>query len=179
MAPLPPLPANNTSRYFITLQTAVDTYTQQIRCASDFSVADLDIEYLALLTEMSALVPQTFVVGVDYQEIGTDVSYPVSSTLVGTEIGSGTALKANAPKFISWIGRTILGRRVSLTLFGTALAFPESYRFPVGANADVDAVRTVIVAAEGWLQAKDGLKAGWKGYANCGYNGYKERRNRL
>lgn len=178
MAPLPPLPDNNTACYFITMSTGIDEYTQQIRCAPDFSVPDLEAEWLPLFDAIGPTLPVTIVTGVRYRAQFSSVSLPVVSTLVGESAGTGAAVPQFVPRFISFLGRSALGRRSSIYFYGSALAIPADYRYAPGENADIDAARAILGDAEGWFLAKDNIKAALYGYANTGFNSYKERRQR-
>lgn len=179
MAPLPPLPDNNTDCYFVQLSTAVDTFTQQIRALPGVSVTD----FASYMTDMYAyadeFMPQTFVTGVSWRAAGSDITIPVSTTLLGYEFGTGTALKIDAPRFISFQGRSVAGYRTSLFFFGVTLTFPASYRIAAGVLPVINNMIALLGSESGLVAAKNGAEALWKSYVNCGFNSYKERRNRL
>jgi hypothetical protein len=178
MAPLPPLPENNTDRYFLDMDTAVDQYTIQVRTDSGITLAAFDTAITPIFTAMGPLMPQTFVSSVRFQAADTVVSSPVASEHIGEELGSGTATKANVPRFLSFQGRSGSGRRVSWFIFGVSLAFPEDYRIPIGLNANIENVYFALSAADTIFQCVSLENPTWYAYANCGFNSYKERRNR-
>lgn len=178
MAPLPPLPENNSDRYFLDMDTAVDQYTIQVRTDTNLGLAAFDTAITPILTAVAPLMPQTFISSVRFQAANTLVSLPVNSSHLGEELGSGTALKVNVPRFLSFQGRTASGRRVSWFIYGTALTFPEDYRIPTSLDANVENVYFALQSATGIFVAVSIEEATWYAYANCGFNSYKERRNR-
>lgn len=110
--------------------------------------------------------------GARAQAYGTDISYDIPWTGAPTYgIGAGEA--ADSAQFYSFIGRSVGGRRVRVTLFGAIINRNNGvYRAPPGADAAFAAAIETLQNAEGTFLAIDAGRAIWKQYVNLGDNAY-------
>lgn len=115
--------------------------------------------------------------------VGSDFSLPVPlSTGLAAVLGTGSARDAVAdPREARWVGRSpTSGRRVSLSVYGTAPSTPANYRWGPGEVALTDnAVLALLNAAPGTFLAIDGSKPVFYPYVNVQFNSYWETRARV
>jgi hypothetical protein len=116
------------------------------------------------------------------QGAGSSVSVPAElgalSTFVGT--ASGGLAQVDEPREYRWVGRSIGGRRVSVSLYGITIATPADYRYE-GASGppSLAGVRDALVAsAPGVFVAIDDTNPLWYSYVNVNYNSYWEQEAR-
>jgi len=118
-----------------------------------------------------------------FQAAGTLFSVPAPPPAPITP-GGGSPTKGDAPRFISFVGRSSGGRKVALTVYGVTAdpgnsdqAISQDYRLLYGEQAQVAAAITVLVYSS--FSAVDGPEpVTWKQYANLGYNSHFQRKLR-
>jgi hypothetical protein len=178
-----PLPYNNTAIFTANYTWSQGAAQMQVRyeqAGGGQAAARLVCEQIAGL--LGDDLDQDWVfTGARAQAAGSNFSVPVGAPLDPTASGFDQP-ETQRPVFISFVGRSALGRRVSITVYGVRLTPDESWRFERGEITNVDAVIT-------WLQtgnpnqgiaplAIDGTQVVWYPYANVGYNAYYQRRQR-
>jgi hypothetical protein len=113
----------------------------------------------------------------DFSAAGSRLFFPAAWTLIA---GSGTVLPGAEffPRYISFIGRTSLGRRVRLTLFGANVGTTLDYRITGNESAPVAAGWNQLQAVTTVQVGIDGAPITWYSFANVGFNAYYQRKQR-
>jgi hypothetical protein len=134
-----------------------------------------------ILAAAKALWPNTvtFSDAVVY-EVGDTFSNPIAWT---PQTGSGlTGITAeNYPRFISMVGRGVLGRRTRLYLYGLENASPTAdYRLSTDQSGPLGTLRVNLMSLYQSVPLTDISKSPvtWKPYWNVGYNAYYQRKAR-
>lgn len=141
----------------------------------------VEVEQAAAISIVNAL--KVFVpVGVSFlgarvQAAASPNSFPTTwSPIAGT---NATNLSGwQYPQFISFVGRSLEGRRVRVTLQGAQFANDDDYRLPAQGNAQVTAVLTQLKTAAPQIRTIAGTIPVWNEYANIGWNAYFQRKRR-
>lgn len=181
MAPLAP---NNTSRLFIDYQANALNHTLMLRYSdtelppqSDF-LESLD----DFLTSCNFCMPTDWTFNSwRYSLAGSNVTVPLSGAPTAFA-GQGTVELAERPSFLSFIGRSSLGRRFRAFLLGTAFSPAQEegvavdYRVYASENADVAAAIAALDLVNS--PAIDDAQVTLKNYVNLGYHAYWQKRVR-
>lgn len=180
-----PLPVNATGRYWVDYLANGREHSVMFR----YDGSELDgapttafiAEVSDFLQAMEALMPLDWaILGARASAPGTTISLPVTAPAAVT--GTWTVQAAEAPAFLTFVGRTSGGRRSRVTLLGTGVS-------PAGEGAsyvdyrvlasELTTVATAIAQLEeGSFVGIDGLPITWYPYANSGYNAYWQREMR-
>lgn len=169
-----PLPHNNTSLIYVDYETCGENHTLQMRYAAGGSVSDAQQVVDNLFTAMSPVLQLVSIIGCRNQLIGTTVSFDVPWGFA-SGYGGSVGTHEKSAYYMSFIGRTIQGRRLRFNFFG--LTGPvdgtgHDYRYDRSSLAVVDDVLTELELNSASCVAIDGLNASWKQYANIGVNAY-------
>lgn len=176
-----PLPANNTSRLFIDYSANGREHTLMLRYPDDTSPPDSTVlEGIDdFLIACNPLMPTNWVFqGWRYSLEGSLVTLPLGGAPT-TFAGTATAVTAEAPAYITFVGRSVLGRRARIFLLGAGFTPAQEqgtlsdYRLYRSENAAVDAAYIALEAS--LVQAIDDANIDWYNYANLGYNAYWQR----
>jgi len=120
-------------------------------------------------------------IAASYQLAGTTVSIPTAIPTQPTP-GQWTQDQMRRPLQMTFQGRSVGGRRVSLSLYGHTISQTGDFRITKGENPNVDSAVIFLNQTNanfpGTFLAIDGLDPYWKEYANMNYNSYYERRAR-
>lgn len=174
MAPLPP---SNTDRYKLIYSTAPFEHSITMRVQPTVTAAQASTFYDGFLAQLIPLLGVITIVRLEKANINSDVFNAVTWSGAAT-YGSGVPANIQEPAFISFVGKSLQGRRVRVTVFGITGVTQQDYRFQAGENAAADAARAVLATGtDRWL-AVDGIKPVWNGYANLGFNAHYQRKLR-
>lgn len=173
-----PIDPKNTQRYYVDYNTAGGQHNFQVRFpgAQDLATTMADIN--GLVAVMRPCVPATTIFNrVRRSAMGTNLSFPVPFT---SQAGTATGTQdvrwyANA---IGWTGRSGLGRRVRILLFGVALQQEHDYRLERGEIPVFDAVLNYLQNSARLFVAVDGAPIIWNDYTNMHVNAYFQRKLR-
>ena len=178
MAKLPELPYNNTGIASLQYTCNSQAHTLEFRLGDTKTSADAAVVAGQLATALKPLMlPGDSFYGLRWQNKDALVSFPVSwTTIVGT--GSGSAVPSQAPRFLSWTGRSLAGRRTRVTFFTQLLGADNNYRYNVGDVTQVGSVLAILDDSTRPVVAKDGADVVWNQYANTGFNSYWQREAR-
>lgn len=167
-----PLPSNSTGVLFVDYSTGGENHTVQLRYQDGSSVVDAMIALDEFLTALDTLISVITITGARHRLISADVTLPITWTGAAT-YGSGTAPHAKSAFYIDFVGRSPEGRRVRVSVFGSAEAIDlveSDYRLP--ASGDVLAAIEALRSNGSTICAIDGLEPIWYDYANIGINAY-------
>lgn len=172
------LPDNLTARQYYDYQQGAFQHTLMVRCTDSESVAQVDTQMDAIWTAVAAQLVQTTIIGVRRSPEGSNNSFPVSSTVAGKTYGIGTSTTLNCAQFITFVGRSVGGRRARMTFFGYDGTVPADFRLTVADLGMIGVVSGLLNAQAFMFLAADALRPTWYSYANFGYNAYWQRNNR-
>lgn len=179
---LPPLPANNTTRYFVDYTTGVRNHSFVARVDEGVTAATADAQIAEVIGALrGALVNPWAVTGTRVQLAGEDFSLPTSlpetESLTGNS-GAGILNAMDEPRQLTFVGRSLVtGRQVRVGFYGATFTTPGTYRLgPAGLGGIVDDVLVALFTAafNGVFVAIDGANVLWKQYANVNFNSYWE-----
>jgi len=167
-----PLPDNSTARYFLDYSAFSHQHTLSIRTNGEITPAGISTRLGIFLTAMAGLIYTVSIVGLRYQEAGSDVSLPVTWGGAAAYGAAGGA-EYNTALYWGFVGRAASGRRVRVRLFNAAqLQNGNNYR---ATTTEVPAIATAIAALTGDPGAFLSIDSGaptWKPYANMGTDAY-------
>lgn len=169
MAPLPP---ESTPRFRVHYTVNSQQHAFQIRSHESPSTIGTFIE--AFLGAGAALFYSSVIDAVDFAADNSNVFNPV---VTGAELftwGTGAGSTANIPSYVNFIGRTALGRRVRLAVFGLGVG-ADDYRFIGGESIAADSMRQELVDFGAGIRGIDDATPVWKTYINAGVNAYWQR----
>lgn len=176
-----PLPEDSTARLYLDYTAVGDEHTVQVRYATLAEATAAAAIWQALLeANPAAFGSNVTFTGARASAPGTNVSNPVPFDPV-TFVG--TAVAANqAPRFLSWAGRTTGGRRVRYYFYGFNIdnAVPNDFRLSGEENAVYAAFQDDLFSLldETNAVAIDGLTPVMYNYANVGFNAYWQQEAR-
>lgn len=173
-----PLPHNNTAIFYLDYVTCGHPHTAEVRIGAAGSLIEAGSMMDAFLTALGDYIRTLTVVGARGQDAGTNVSYPVVWDGAGT-YGSGPGSEDESAQFISFVGRSLGGRRYRQYVYGCAIDHSVGkYRIQAGADTTVAAALAVLEALPNTPCAIDGDPVNFKQYANLGQSGYWTRQLR-
>lgn len=181
-----PLPNNNTPTYYVDYTANGRAHTAQFRYNEPVDGPPPNAPFIArvatLFADLAPALPTDFAItGARYRAKGGDVSLAASAPAPLTP-PSGTPSPGEAPAFLSFVGRSALGRRCRLYILGVTVSAASeggifgNYRISRGESTTFDAALTNIQGA-GFV-AVDGSPVVWYDYINIGYNAHWQKRAR-
>jgi len=176
--PLPPLPDNNTDRYWLKYTSAGEEHELCFRLANSTSTADGEAAATALANALKSWMPSTDTFSsLRKAENGSNLSFPVTFTpIAGT--GAGAAEATDLARFCSIVGRSAGGYRCRMTFFTPNISDSIAYRTATGVSTPGSSLYTAAAAQSPAFVAKDGFGVIWNGYSNNGFNSYWQRQLR-
>lgn len=179
---LPPLPLNNTARYFIDYTTGRKDHSLIVRVGPASAPAQVDQAVFSILGTLQQVLPQNWrVTGARFQNARTEFTLPASLPLTEGLVGtSGDFLLPHneEPRQVTFTGRSsTTGRKTRFGIFGVNFITPATYRAtPEGISGRVGAVLSLLgpFSQDGYFVAIDGSPVLWNQYANVNYNSYWE-----
>lgn len=169
-----PLPSNNTDVLFVDYNTCGEDHTAQVRFNDDGSVTEAMSLLDTVLTALSSRLRLITIVGARVRAAGGSITVPV--TWAGDPTYGGSAgVHFESAYFCDFIGRSDLGRRVRLAIFGfnsPADITNDDFRVTAAEDSGVEDAIAALNAATGVAIAVDGIHANWYPYANIGTNAY-------
>lgn len=169
-----PLPSNSTDVLFVDYTTCGESHTLQMRFNDDGSVTEAMSKVDEVLTAISSRLRLITITGARVRGAGGSVSLPVTWSGDPT-YGTGSGAHFESAYFADFIGRSDLGRRVRMSVFGLNIPADtsgEDFRITSGEDAGVSAAVTALNASTGVAIAVDGVSATWYPYVNIGANAY-------
>lgn len=175
-----PLPSNNTAVLFVDYSSCGEDHTLQVRFSASSSAAAAMAYADDFLTAVAPFLFLTTIRGARTRAQGSNLSFPIAWTGAAT-YGSGAGEHFNAAWYIDFIGRSPLGRRVRMGMFGTNVvtdAVNDDYRLLESENVNVANTLVALESSPSEGVAIDGGNTVWNRYANIGVNAYWRNRIR-
>lgn len=168
-----PLPSNNTGVLFLDYTVGGEGHTMQARYAASSTVVEVMTVLDEFLTALGDGIFTITVEGARHRLQGALITLPI--TWIGQpDYGSGTANHAQSAQYYDFVGRSVEGRKVRLSVFGAAAVTDladDDYRLPGGTGAIAAAI-SALDSGLGAICAIDGENIVWYPYANTGINAY-------
>lgn len=177
MAPLNP---NTTLRLLIQYTSGGEPHVAECRPDGVTTYAAAQAYAENLIPLMKAVMADTDqVTGAYVYLAGADVSNPIVITPGPGTAGTATINDQSKSAFASWVGRSLLGRRVRFTVFTlAAYAFQETRVYYGVVGAVWSNLGTYLATEATLATAVDGNTTLWKNYVNFGRNSYFQRKYR-
>lgn len=167
-----PLPSNNTAVLFVDYATSGEQHTMQLRYGESSTAVDAMTVLNDFLTALEPSFTTIEINGARNRAEGSTITLPLAWT-GDPSFGGPPGVHSQSAWYLDFIGRSIAGKRVRLTVFGCKQmedAGENDYRVPASGNV-LDAIE-VLRAASDVLVAIDGEEIIWYDYANIGVNAY-------
>lgn len=168
------LPSNSTDVLYVDYTTCGEPHTIQMRFNDDGSVTEAMSKVDEVLTALSPLLRLITITGARVRAMGGSVSLPVTWGGDAT-YGSGAGVHFETAYYADMIGRSDLGVRVRMAVFGfhaPADITNDDFRLTAAESSDVSNAIDALNASTGVAIAVDGLHATWYPYINVGTNAY-------
>lgn len=174
---LPPLPENNTARYFVDYEGPYGKHSAQFRANHGGDPASVIPTIQGLINAIKpAIFADTTFNGLRFADVGSNISNPLTwAPIQGTAVG--TLAPEFYPRFFAFWGRGPDGRETKLTFYGGNIGVSADYRMTGGENSTV-AAGVLYLNTQSVFQTISGSRPIWKQYANTGYNAYFQRKRR-
>lgn len=173
-----PLPSNSTAVLFVDYSTCGHDHTVECRFGSTSNVGEAMAVVHEVWTIMSEYFRLVTITGARVRADGGVVTTPVTWAGSGT-YGEGAGTEDESAQFISFQGRSLGGRRVKMTFFGSIIdKSANKYRIYAGAD---DIIEDCIEALDTGMSVPVAIDEGqpiWQNYANIGQNAYWQRKIR-
>lgn len=169
MAALPP---SSTARVKIQYTVSGFDHVVQVRYKAPDTTDDVIAGFNDLITAIGPLLLESTFVQASVAAIGSDIFNPLAGDW---PVGWGDSTQGNysSAQFYDFVGRSLDGRRVRLTLFGAqVIQDGGDFRINTVENANVDAAVQVLNDAEGTFLSINGFQPVWYSYVNTGVNAY-------
>lgn len=174
--PLPPLPANNTKRYFLVVTGPTFTHRMQVRVDSTQDNATAIANFQADMAVLAPVMGDNFsITGLEVAEQGSDIRNVVPGwTVVQGSSGTNPAGQ-DLTRTFSMRGRSTTGRKVKVLLWGLALPHNDDFEYTPPSESDIAAfIGQVQGHVHSWL-AIDGSDPVWAGNLLEDYNDHYEK----
>lgn len=168
-----PLPHNNTGIFYLDYSTEGHDHVMEVRFGTGSSALEAAGFADAFLSAVSSQLFLHTIIGARVQDIGTNVSYPVEWDGDAT-YGAGTEGEYATAIYMSFVGRSLDGRRARIYLFGAKnVADPgdHNYRYSTAASWVTGGLAALQALPECPVSIS-GEPVAWKQYSNVGINAY-------
>lgn len=172
MAVLPLDPAN-TARWRLRYSVGGHEHTMLMRVdATNPSQSTVEQGFTLLLGDLTLQLWTITFVRLEFASVGSSIFNPVTTTLTGTLAGSGAPGQEQSIRQISFVGRTITGRKNRVFLYGYKDDLTDNMRITPAETAEVG---TAINRINGFLHlfvGIDSVKPTYSAYVNVNVNKY-------
>jgi len=175
---MPPTPPNTTDRYFLDYSTCGHDHTLIMRVETSIDETAASTKLDAFLGAMPSLFHQITIIGLRFQEAGTNISLPRTWSGATTYGGSG-GQEYETAQFLDFVGRGLDGTRVRVAVFGCTFSEQgNNFRVTRVEQAEVGDAIDILNADLDYFQCVTGSQAVYYDYANSGQNAYWRNRIR-
>ena len=175
-----PLPSHTTLRLLIQYSSGGQRHVVELRpqgIATETEVNAYAQEIIDLMLPVMATTDSVF--GGYWYPAGSNVSLPITVTTGSGAVTVPAATPLSKSAAISFVGRSVSGRRVRMTFFLLASSGAPERRYPIGiVSADYAALWGRISDVPNRCSAVDGENTIWKPYINYLDNSYFQRKGR-
>lgn len=172
-----PLPVDNTARTVVRYSSGGNTHDLVVRHANTAAPTAIGTAVDAFLTALDPNLWGMVVLDAIRYPVNVNISTPSILGIEGNTYGAGSPSTEQEPDYIDFVGRSIAGRRVRVTVFGPT-DLGGNYRVSIGEFASIAAALTALTSDADVFWAIDGTVPNWKSYANTGVNSYWQKQQR-
>lgn len=173
-----PLPITSTERWKYAYSNAYASHTVILRVVSGSPTADVDDIMQGLMSNVGPGLSESIVTGVEKAALGSSIFNPVGdSVLVGDNFGSTVANGYTNAIGVTFVGRSLDGRRSRITMFGWRLD-ASVFRLTVAEDPGIANMVNLLNAVATPLLTIGGLAPVWKAYADVKSNDHWVRQAR-
>jgi hypothetical protein len=140
-----------------------------MRTTDGKSAADVSAAFDGFLTQFSAITSLITIIGLEVALINTNVRNPA---VWGGDpsYGSGTPAPNMYPVECTFVGRSALGHKARVSVYGYDGTVPSTFRGFAAESVEIQNTIDTLQAFVGCWRAIDGNTPVWKPYCNVGYN---------
>lgn len=164
-----PLPQSNTQRWYYTYQNAFNEHVMIVRGDTTATIEDADALIGNMLSGIGGLFVESVITGVEHSAQGSNLRFPVVSERTSDTFGTGVGTIEQDSSQLTFVGRTIGGRRTRFTIFGYSGA-SSAWRVTSAENSAIGAVANLFSADGPVPVGIDLFPAVWHQYANVNVN---------
>ena len=176
---LPALPPDNTARYWLNYSAAGIDHSLQMRVAPPFNDAGALINFNSFLDELDPLIATNVTFdGVEFAAAGSNVRNPVAGWVARSGAGGYTLSGDNRALQLSFVGRSVDGRKAKWQMWGVAVPSDGDFRLEAGDSAALDGAIAIIAAGVRYWTTISGLAPVMHTYSNYGFNDHTVRQLR-
>lgn len=170
-----PLPDTGTARVFIDYSGITGQHTLKFRVGGTPTPELCFTRAQGLCGVLAGLwTDEVSVDLVRLAPVGSTVTFPIGVPSISPN-GGANAEDSQDSKYLTFLGRTITGRRGRFFVYNTAPAVPSDYRYEAGeTNAAMLGVLSFLNATSD-IVAIDGAQPAWVSYVNSGYSAYWQK----
>ena len=163
------LPPSNTQRWFVDYQQGTYQHTLVVRGSPTATQETVDANVTTFLTAIGTEFVESHIIGVRHAAVGSDVTLPVESGLIGDSFGSGPTTAYHSATAVSFTGRSENGHKWRVSVFGYKNALGD-YRLQASEATWVFNGIAALDAAFMSFVVIDGGQPIINAYANLGVN---------
>lgn len=176
--PLPPLPANNTDRAWLSYTFGGKKHDICFRVPAATTQATVITMATALANALKPSIPSSdSFTGLKHQDSGSILTFPLAFTPIGGT-GSVSPNDTDKAQFVALSGRSLGGYRCRITFFTHNWGETTDFRLPTSTAGAPTQLYSAVTGMTPQLVAIDGQDVIWNGYVNVGYNAYWQRQLR-
>lgn len=172
-----PLPVDNTARTVVRYSSGGNTHDLVVRHSDTAAATLIGSTVDAFLTALDPNLWGMVVLDAIRYPINTNISAPSILGIEGNTYGTGSPSIEQEPDYIDFVGRSLAGRRVRVTVFGPT-DLGGNYRVSIGEFASIATALAALQSEPTVFWAIDGTVPNWKSYANTGVNSYWQKQQR-
>lgn len=176
MAALPP---QSTARAWLDYSDGVNEHSLMVRITNSVTLVTIKSQLDNFLTQLDTVLYLITILGMRVAVDGSNVTNPTPWTGAAT-YGTGAMPVSNAPRELRFIGRSVDGRRTSVSVYGFDGATPDTYRITSASNPVIEAAILALSNASALgvgITISEGVPV-WKAYASFNFNSYWEKEAR-
>lgn len=167
-----PLPPDSTARVKFKYHVCGHDHVAQVRYTEPNTVDDVISAFNDLIGIIGDQMFATDLIEVTQAISGSNVFNPVADEALASW-GSGAGTPAQTANMFDFVGRSLDGRRVRLSIFGSqADVSAGSYRETGVASSVVNDAVQLLNTSEGTFLSINGFQPVWHNYVNLGPNAY-------
>lgn len=174
---LPPLPEHNTARYWAAYTVGGYQHRLMMRVATGMTAGTASSVFGGLFGLLDNLVTQATVDFMEFAPAGSNIRNTVGYTGPAT-FGTGVTPAGAQASQLSFVGRSLDGRKARIFLYAFKGTFPVDFRLTPIESIDTGEVCDFLEEQSNAFLSISGQQPTWHRYANVGVNDHYVKRSR-
>lgn len=172
-------PPSTTRRYFLDYTTQNRSHT--LMCRTQEGALDDEVVnwYVQVLLAIAPLVTPWSIKGLRRSDHMSNVSYPLAWTGAATYGTENLPSTNQSPKYMSAVGRDIIGSKVRYFFYGTAYQPDANWRMTPNEDGNVNTILAALRSDDAIGVTVSNRTPFLNRYLNIGYNAYWQRQQRV